>query len=78
LEKVGDELPEKIARMREKKMDSPMDLTDASAILTTVHQAKGIEYDNVKLLDDFVDLRVLATSCNPLKAYFKLPAMEMI
>jgi hypothetical protein len=62
LEKLGDELPQKIASICEKILDSPLDLTDASVILSTVHQAKGLEYDNVKLSDDFIELEVCLRS----------------
>jgi F-box protein 18 (helicase) len=82
LEKLGEELPEKIACMREKILESPLDLSDASVILSTVHQAKGLEYDNVKLSDDFIDLEVCSRNEIPTKFYapfnteacFRLPA----
>ena len=48
-------------------------LQDADVILSTVHQSKGLEYDNVKLSDDFIPL---ITSLNTIYIYKSRSAIE--
>jgi len=48
-------------------------LEEADVILSTVHQSKGLEYDNVKLSDDFIPL---ITSLNTIYVYKSRSAIE--
>lgn len=58
LSKVADtyrntDIPDLIKRIKENTIDDPY---KADIILTTTHKAKGLEFDNVKLVDDFIHL----------------------
>lgn len=49
----GVDVPGLIERIVKKTVDNP---AEADVILTTTHKAKGLEFDRVKLADDFVPL----------------------
>lgn len=49
----GVDIPSMLDRIREKTVNDP---SKADVILTTTHKAKGLEFDHVKLADDFVPL----------------------
>lgn len=69
--KLGDDLPDKIALFRENVLKKSTGINDCQILLTTAHGAKGLEYDNVEILDDFIDLPVRtaqASSSNFTKA----------
>jgi len=50
---INTDVPDLIRRIKEKTIDDP---TKADIILTTTHKAKGLEFENVKLVDDFIHL----------------------
>jgi F-box protein, helicase, 18 len=52
VEKYGPTLPGHVERIKEKTVDTDQ----AGIILTTAHKAKGLEWDNVLIMDDFVPL----------------------
>jgi ATP-dependent exoDNAse (exonuclease V) beta subunit len=55
IDDLKDELPSKINLLIEKLN---VEHSEVDVTLTTVHQAKGLEYNHVKLLDDFIELTV--------------------
>jgi F-box protein, helicase, 18 len=52
VEKYGPALRHHVDRIREKAVDPGR----AGILLTTAHKAKGLEWDNVLIMDDFVSL----------------------
>lgn len=52
VEKYGDRVPELISRIRSNVVK---DIKTADTVLSTVHKAKGLEFDTVVLMDDFPD-----------------------
>jgi AAA domain/UvrD-like helicase C-terminal domain len=48
--------PEAISKFQEYVLDQKYTAQDADIILTTCHSAKGMEWDNVHVCDDFEDL----------------------
>ena len=52
MEKYGDRVPELISRIRSNVVK---DIKTADTVLSTVHKAKGLEFDTVVLMDDFPD-----------------------
>ncbi|MFN2358213.1 MAG: UvrD-helicase domain-containing protein, partial [Desulfotignum sp.] len=52
VEKYGAALPGHVDRIKEKTVDTDR----AGVILTTAHKAKGLEWDNVLVMDDFAAL----------------------
>ena len=54
VEKYGDHVPELISRIRSNVVK---DIKTADTVLSTVHKAKGLEFDTVVLMDDFPDFR---------------------
>ena len=57
----------------QKLQSKIVQLEKADVILSTVHQSKGLEYDNVKLSDDFIPL---VTSLNTIYVYKSKSAIE--
>lgn len=57
----------------EKLKSKIVPLEAADIVLSTVHQSKGLEYDNVKLSDDFIPL---ITSLNTIYVYKSRSALE--
>jgi len=53
IEKFGQRLPSTIEKIQSSCCKDPR---TADVVLSTVHKAKGLEFDNVILLDDFPDL----------------------
>lgn len=53
IDTYGNATPGLVERIRKEAVD---ELTGNEIILTTAHKAKGLEWDNVRLLDDFVEL----------------------
>ncbi len=53
IELYGAELPNQLSRLR-KHAEQCSDAREAALIFSTVHRAKGMEYDAVKLLPDFI------------------------
>ncbi|MES2355161.1 MAG: UvrD-helicase domain-containing protein [Pseudomonadota bacterium] len=49
----GRQIPTLVRTLREKAVDSP---ADADIIITTAHKAKGAEFTQVKLAEDFIDV----------------------
>ena len=54
VEKYGDRVLELISRIRSSVVK---DIKTADTVLSTVHKAKGLEFDTVVLMDDFSDFR---------------------
>ena len=54
VEKYGDRVPDLISRIRSNVVN---DIKTADTVLSTVHKAKGLEFDTVVLMDDFPDFR---------------------
>ena len=54
VEKYRDRLPELIAKILSSVVK---DIKTADTVLSTVHKAKGLEFDTVVLMDDFPDFR---------------------
>ena len=54
VEKYGAHVPGLIERIRSKVAK---DIKTADTVLSTVHKAKGLEFDTVVLMDDFTDFR---------------------
>jgi len=50
VEEYGDRLPSLVENFRKNKVDDP---SKASLVLTTAHRSKGLEWDHVKIADDF-------------------------
>jgi superfamily I DNA/RNA helicase len=48
----------------EAQLDSKHLPEEADFILTTCHSAKGLEWDHVEILDDFLDLQERSYICN--------------
>ena len=69
IEYGANELIQKYQQLQNKIVQ----VENADVILSTVHQSKGLEYDNVKLSDDFIPL---ITSLNTIYAYKSRSAME--
>ena len=46
-----------IGKFKEEILDKKYTSDEATVILTTVHAAKGMEWENVEILDDFTDLK---------------------
>lgn len=59
VETYQDELPEFIEQIRQAHLNDSMRHI-ADQIFSTVHRCKGMEYDGVKLCDDFIDEQTLA------------------
>jgi superfamily I DNA/RNA helicase len=60
VKKYGDELPSIIKSIKAKHINTD-DKTKAEIIFSTVHKAKGMEYDAVQLVDDFISESFLET-----------------
>eukprot|EP00899_Mesostigma_viride_P026969 jgi/Mesvir1/7457/Mv19230-RA.1 len=56
LEEHGQRLPQVVATMRERVFGPNHAMADADVILTTCHQAKGLEWDNVEVCGDLIEL----------------------
>lgn len=56
VEKYGDRIPDLITRIRSSVAK---DLSTADLVLSTVHKAKGLEFETVVLLEDFPDFHQL-------------------
>ena len=54
VEKYGAHVPELISRIRSNVVK---DIKTADTVLSTVHKAKGLEFDTVVLMDDFPDFK---------------------
>lgn len=54
VEKYGDQIPILIKEIKEKHVDD-VDKHKAEMIFSTVHRSKGMEYDSVELVNDFLD-----------------------
>ena len=54
----GDELPDLIKELRQKSV-SP---DEADLSVSTAHRSKGLEWENVIMLDDFIDLNEIDPS----------------
>lgn len=54
VEKYGDRVLELISRIRSNVVKN---IKTADTVLSTVHKAKGLEFDTVVLMDDFPDFR---------------------
>ena len=61
VEKYGSTLPGHVDRIKEKTVDTEQ----AGIILTTAHKAKGLEWDHVLIMDDFVPLVKDETPVDP-------------
>lgn len=53
IEIYGDGLPEQLSRLR-RHTDGIQSPSEADVTFSTVHRAKGMEYDSVRLLPDFI------------------------
>ena len=53
VEKYGHKIPNLVAAIHAKSVKN---LSDADIVLTTAHKSKGLEFENVYLTDDFVDM----------------------
>ncbi|KAJ3068713.1 F-box DNA helicase 1 [Podochytrium sp. JEL0797] len=56
IESYKERTPEVIAQFEEAILEKKYSIHEADVILTTAHQAKGLEYDNVEVADDFIEL----------------------
>lgn len=56
IELYGENLPEQLTRLR-RHTEGCISAEHADLILSTVHRAKGMEYDAVKLLPDFISAK---------------------
>jgi superfamily I DNA/RNA helicase len=54
VEKYGEQIPMLIKEIKEKHVDD-VDKHKAEMIFSTVHRSKGMEYDSVELVNDFLD-----------------------
>lgn len=52
VEEYGARIPEMISQVRDREAD----IGSANVILTTAHKSKGLEFDQVKLADDFMEI----------------------
>lgn len=66
----GIEIIEKYRQLQEQIV---FNIDDADIVLTTTHQAKGLEFNNVKLSDDFIPL---VTTLNTIYKYKSNSAIE--
>jgi F-box protein 18 (helicase) len=64
IEEWKEDLPEHINRFREQVSEKKYSEKEADVILTSVHQAKGLEWDQVEVSDDFIDLGIKARNEN--------------
>ena len=62
VEKYHHQIPELVARITEKAVEA---LDEAEVVLTTAHKAKGLEFPQVKLTDDFMRLMQSDTQVLP-------------
>jgi F-box protein 18 (helicase) len=53
VQKYGDKLPEYISVIKRNHIETD-DKNNAEMIFSTVHKCKGMEYDEITLMDDFV------------------------
>ena len=58
LGKLEDSLPQAMQQFESSVLHKKHNPKTADVILCTAHQAKGLEYDNVEVLDDFTELGV--------------------
>jgi hypothetical protein len=58
IDALKEELPSKINLFSKKIAMGMFATNNYDVSLTTAHQAKGLEYDNVKILNDFVELEI--------------------
>ena len=56
IDTYGYQLPEKMAHFQNMVLNHQYKASEADVILTTIHMAKGLEYDNVEVLSDLQDL----------------------
>jgi superfamily I DNA/RNA helicase len=52
--KYGNEIPNILKELKEKHLDAA-DKHKAEIVFSTVHRAKGMEYDEVELVNDFIN-----------------------
>ncbi|KAJ3356479.1 hypothetical protein HDU83_000829 [Entophlyctis luteolus] len=70
IEAYEDDLPQVLATFDQKVLSQSTCLERADVILTTAHQAKGLEFDNVHVCDDFIPLDVCQKPPDPAQQRF--------
>ncbi|KAI9341926.1 P-loop containing nucleoside triphosphate hydrolase protein [Obelidium mucronatum] len=56
IENYKEQTPNVIREFEDSILSKKYSVQEADVILTTAHQAKGLEYDNVEVSDDFIEL----------------------